>query len=101
MSNEPLQRISKNLQASLLGVQSALLAAQELESLAPTPERREPQPVFMTRDELAEQLRVTSRTLWEWGKQMAGPPVTRIGGRVLYERDAVQAWLKSKQTCAA
>jgi excisionase family DNA binding protein len=57
--------------------------------------------MFLTRDELAEQLRVTSRTLWEWGKQRAGPPVTRIGGRVLYERDAVQAWLKSKQTRAA
>jgi hypothetical protein len=48
---------------------------------------------YLTIDQLAAELDVAVITLKRWGALRQGPPVTKIGRRVLYRRSAVQAWL--------
>jgi len=52
---------------------------------------------FMDTDELAADLDVTPLTLVRWRLQKTGPPVTRLGRRILYRRSSVQAWLGAQE----
>lgn len=49
-------------------------------------------PLRMTRQELADFWRVTTRTLERHEMAGIGPRPLRVGGRVLYRRDDVLAW---------
>ena len=48
---------------------------------------------YLTKDELAESLGVSVRTLDRWHLLRAGPPRTRAGKKVLYQRAAIIDWL--------
>lgn len=45
--------------------------------------------------QLAAELQKSPRTIARWRRLREGPPVTRVGRRVLYRRTAVAEWLKS------
>ena len=49
---------------------------------------------YMTRDELARDLKRHPRTLKRWHLQRKGPPYIRIGKTVLYKKSAVAEWLE-------
>jgi hypothetical protein len=51
---------------------------------------------FYSRQELADELGVTLRSLERWAWLRKGPPRTKIGNRVYYHRNAVESWLKSQ-----
>ena len=51
---------------------------------------------YLTRLELAAELRVHSRTIDRWETQRTAPPSAVIGGRRMYPRDAVQTWIEAK-----
>jgi hypothetical protein len=48
---------------------------------------------FLTRGELAAELRRSPRTLDRWDVLGIGPPRTLVGRQVLYRRSSVQRWL--------
>jgi DNA-binding transcriptional MerR regulator len=48
---------------------------------------------FLTKEELAAELRRNPRTLDRWAVLGIGPPRTRVGRHVLYRRASVQRWL--------
>lgn len=50
---------------------------------------------YLTRDQLAAELRVSARTIIRWQDQANGLPYTEMGGRILYRRKSVQEWLES------
>ena len=52
---------------------------------------------FMDTDKLAVELDVAPLTLVRWRLQKTGPPVTRLGPRILYRRSSVQAWLAEQE----
>lgn len=52
---------------------------------------------YLTRDQLAAELRVTPRTIIRWQAAADGLPHVQIGGRVLYRVASVKAWLESKE----
>ena len=52
---------------------------------------------FITREELAAELRRSPRTLDRWEVLGLGPPRTHIGRTVLYRRTSVQKWLTTKE----
>ena len=52
---------------------------------------------FLPRREAAAELEVCERTLDRWQKLGVGPPVTRIGRRVLYRRPSLLAWLAAQE----
>jgi excisionase family DNA binding protein len=52
---------------------------------------------WINREDLAEQLSVTTDTLARWATQGSGPPRIRIGRRVLYRRSSVEKWLVAKE----
>jgi hypothetical protein len=54
-----------------------------------------------TRQQLAVELGFTCDTLCRWEARQIGPPCTRIGRRVFYRRDAVEAWLLELETARA
>ena len=47
----------------------------------------------MTPDQAASFLGISDRTLSRWHLQRVGPPRIKIGGRVLYRREALLDWL--------
>jgi excisionase family DNA binding protein len=53
-----------------------------------------PLPPLATPAEAATYLRTTTGTLRCWRSLRRGPAYVKSGGRILYPRDAVQAWLK-------
>ncbi len=56
---------------------------------------------FLTKKELAAELRRNVRTLDRWDALGLGPPRTCFGRTVLYRRASVQKWLVAQeQTCA-
>jgi DNA-binding transcriptional MerR regulator len=63
----------------------------------------DPEPLlseFLTKEELAAELRVNVRTLDRWHALGLGPPRTCIGRTVLYRRASVQKWLVAQeQSC--
>jgi hypothetical protein len=52
---------------------------------------------FLSTEELALQLSVTPLTLVRWRMQKTGPPVTRLGRRILYRRSSLQIWLANQE----
>lgn len=52
---------------------------------------------WISRDDLARQLSVTTDTLARWATQGSGPPRIRIGRRVLYRRSSVAKWLSEME----
>jgi excisionase family DNA binding protein len=55
----------------------------------------------MTTEEVAALLRVAPQTLYQWRWHGTGPPGFRVGGRVLYPRTAVDAWLAEQAASQA
>lgn len=53
---------------------------------------------YLTRAELADELRVTQRTILRWQNRPDGIPFIALGGRILYRRDSVMSWLKGLET---
>jgi hypothetical protein len=59
-----------------------------------------PEPVlsdFLTKEELAAELRRNPRTLDRWDALGMGPPRTHVGRKVLYRRASVQQWLCAQE----
>ncbi len=56
---------------------------------------------FLTKEELAAELRRNARTLDRWATLGVGPPRTCIGRTVLYRRSSVQRWLAAKEQIPA
>lgn len=52
---------------------------------------------FLTKEELAAELRRDVRTLDRWEALGIGPPRTRFGRTVLYRRPSVQKWLSRRE----
>jgi hypothetical protein len=52
---------------------------------------------FLTKEELAAELRRNVRTLDRWHALGIGPPRTRIGRTVLYRRASLQNWLVAQE----
>ena len=48
---------------------------------------------YLTDTELATELNVSPRTIARWRGMREGPPVTRVGRRVMYRRSSVRIWL--------
>ena len=55
---------------------------------------------FLTKEELAAELRRNPRTLDRWDVLGVGPPRTRVGRQVLYRRASVQRWLAAQEPSA-
>lgn len=53
---------------------------------------------YLTVDEVAARLRLARKTLWNWHNLRKGPPVTKVGSKLLYRADKLEAWEKSKTT---
>ena len=49
---------------------------------------------YLTEEELAAQLRVSTKTLKRWAIDKKGPPKTYIGRTVYYRTEAVLKWLE-------
>jgi hypothetical protein len=56
--------------------------------------------VWLTAAELANRLRVAQSTLWQWNLRNYGPPAVRIGGKLRYRVEAVEAWEQEQETLA-
>jgi hypothetical protein len=54
-----------------------------------------------TRQQLAVELGFTCDTLCRWEARQIGPPCTRIGRRIFYRRDAVEAWILELENARA
>ena len=52
---------------------------------------------FLTKEELAVELRRNPRTLDRWDVLGMGPPRTHVGRQVLYRRASVQKWLVAQE----
>lgn len=52
---------------------------------------------YLTRDQLAEELGVTTRTISRWRWERKGPPAHKVAGRILFKRTDVEAWLDQQR----
>lgn len=52
---------------------------------------------WLTQAELAAEMRVSVDTLRRWGARRIGPPSIKLGMRVLYRRESVREWLRSRE----
>lgn len=52
---------------------------------------------WMTRAELADEMKVSVDSLARWESRRTGPPCVRVGRRILYRREAVREWLVSQE----
>jgi predicted DNA-binding transcriptional regulator AlpA len=52
---------------------------------------------FLTQDEAAAALKICEKTLDRWRRLGEGPPITKLGRRVLYRRSSLQAWLRTRE----
>ncbi len=51
---------------------------------------------YLTPEQLADELRISTRTLYRWRRVWGdAPPVTKVGRRLLYRRGAVDRWPRS------
>ena len=53
---------------------------------------------YVSREDLAAQLHLTSKTLAKWANQRKGPAFVKVGRKVFYRKDAVQAWLRKNES---
>jgi hypothetical protein len=56
---------------------------------------------YFTQKEAAAELKITERTLDRWQRLREGPPITKLGRRILYRRSSLQAWLLAREGNAA
>jgi Helix-turn-helix domain len=52
---------------------------------------------YFTQREAAAELKITDRTLDRWQRLREGPPITRLGRRILYRRSSLLAWLSARE----
>jgi hypothetical protein len=52
---------------------------------------------FLTQNEAAAELKICERTLDRWRRLRDGPPITKLGRRILYRRSSLQAWLCARE----
>ena len=52
---------------------------------------------YITREQLAEELKVTKRTLDKWAFLRSGPKKIKIGSRCYYHRQDVLAWMDAQR----
>jgi hypothetical protein len=52
---------------------------------------------WISREQLAGELGITTDTLARWEARRQGPPCTRIGRKSLYRRAAVQDWIRAQE----
>jgi len=52
---------------------------------------------FLTQEKAAAELKICERTLDRWRRLGEGPPITKLGRRVLYRRSSLQAWLRTRE----
>ena len=52
---------------------------------------------YLTTEELAAELSVIPLTIVRWRLQNRGPPITRLGRRILYRRLSVAQWLAAQE----
>ena len=52
---------------------------------------------FLPKAEAAAELDVCERTLDRWRTLGEGPPITKIGRRVYYQRPTLRAWLCARE----
>ena len=52
---------------------------------------------WISREQLARALDLTTDTLSRWEARRQGPPCTRIGRKTFYRRAAIQAWIRSQE----
>jgi predicted DNA-binding transcriptional regulator AlpA len=55
---------------------------------------------YISRDELANKLGKTVKTLVRWENDGNGPPVTRIGRTPFYSLSSFEKWLKQQERAA-
>jgi len=53
---------------------------------------------YLRREELAQQLGVSPRTIDRWQTSRCGPPRVAIGRTILYSTASVREWLQSKES---
>jgi excisionase family DNA binding protein len=58
---------------------------------------KRPSNEFFTKSTLAEYLGITLRSLDRLDVRREGPPRVKIGRRVLFRREAVEAWLQERE----
>lgn len=52
---------------------------------------------WISRADLARELEVSVGTLARWETDKNGPPLAKVGRRVIYRRAAVLEWLESRE----
>ena len=52
---------------------------------------------WIARDQLAQELMITTDTLSRWENRREGPPCMRVGRKVFYRRTSVEQWLLSRE----
>lgn len=55
---------------------------------------------YLTKEQLAQQLGISPRTLARWELLRQGPPRVALGRTVLYRVESVHQWLAAKETRA-
>lgn len=55
---------------------------------------------YITREDLAKELNLTTRTLDKWSWQRRGPAKIKLGNRCYYKRTAVAEWLNDQASHA-
>ena len=56
--------------------------------------------VWLTAAELADRLKIAQSTLWQCNLRGYGPPAVRIGGKLRYRVEAVEAWERKQEKLA-
>ena len=52
---------------------------------------------YLSEEQFAEELGVSTRTLRNWRQQRTGPPFVTIGKRIAYARTSGLAWVQSQE----
>ena len=52
---------------------------------------------WISREQLACALDLTTDTLSRWEARRQGPPCTRIGRKIFYRRAAIQEWIRAQE----
>ena len=52
---------------------------------------------WISREQLARALGLTTDTLSRWEARRQGPPCTRIGRKTFYRRLAIQEWIRARE----
>ena len=53
-------------------------------------------PEYLTATEAADLIRVPVTTLYKWHHRREGPPVRKLGRRLLYRNDELVAWVEDR-----